>query len=172
MKTILKEITRADVKTINRWRHDREVVGFLGTPFRFINLETDGQWFDDYLKNRKNQVRCGIYVRPSNKLIGVVYLTQIDHVNRNAELSIMIGDRSYWGKRIGAAAAQSMLEHAFKDLNLHRVYLSVLKDNARAVRMYKNLGFKQEGKLEDALFKNGEYKDLILFGMTKKDFVV
>jgi RimJ/RimL family protein N-acetyltransferase len=167
---MLEEITAKDVPAINRWRKDKELVSHLGATFRFINIETDKQWFENYLKDRGNQVRCGIYLRP-RKLVGVVYLTHIDQVNRNAEFSIMLGEKKCWGKGIGSVAAKSMLEHGFKDLNLQRIYLYVVEDNKRAAGVYKKLGFRQEGILRKAVYKNGTYKNIFLMSVLKEEFL-
>lgn len=39
-----------------------------------------------------------------------------------------------------------MLEHAFSNMNLHRVELAVLEDNRRARALYEKVGFVEEGK--------------------------
>ncbi len=168
--TVLKEITQKDIPTINRWRHDREIINHLGSPFRFINVETDEKWFEHYMKNRHVQVRCGIYYGFKNKLVGVVYLTDMDSLNRNAELSIMLGDKSAWNKGIGSTAVKYMLAHAFGDLNLERVYLRVLENNKRAIAFYKKLGFVHEGTLRKMIYKNNVYHNMIMMSILKEEF--
>ena len=64
METIsLRELCEKDLSAINRWRNDRETIGMLGAPFRFINLATDEAWLADYQKSRGSQVRCSVFVR-------------------------------------------------------------------------------------------------------------
>jgi RimJ/RimL family protein N-acetyltransferase len=167
----LREISRADVPVINQWRNDKKLVDLLGSPFRFINIETDEAWFEDYLKNRMTQVRCGMYTADKNKLVGVVYLTHIDHINRNAELSIMIGPSEARHKGLGALAVKEMLSHAFNDLALNKVYLNVVEDNKRAVEFYRRMGFVKEGELRKASYKNGQYKDVLVMGILKSEFL-
>ena len=57
----LRELSRNDLKAINLWRSDRDLISFLGAPFRFIDLEVDERWFDSYLSGRGNTIRCAIY---------------------------------------------------------------------------------------------------------------
>ena len=43
-KYYLREIERKDIETINGWRNDKQVIDFLGAPYRFINQEVDNTW--------------------------------------------------------------------------------------------------------------------------------
>ena len=37
----LRELERKDLKKINSWRNDEEIISLLGAPYRFINQEVD-----------------------------------------------------------------------------------------------------------------------------------
>jgi len=43
--------------------------------------------------------------------------------------------------------------------DLHRLELTVMCHNERAVRLYQNLGYKIEGIRQDSLWVNGRYVD-------------
>ncbi|WP_416196935.1 GNAT family N-acetyltransferase [Pseudomonas sp. Teo4] len=62
------------------------------------------------------------------------------------------------------------MRHAFMDLNLNRVYLTVLENNARALSLYKKVGFKVEGTLRQAVFKNGEYCNMTQMSILADDY--
>lgn len=165
----LRELERQDMKTINGWRNNPEVISLLGAPFRYINLEVDENWFDSYMKNRSSCVRCAIL--DDDVLIGLVSLTGIDMLNRSAEFHIMIGDTGSQNKGAGTFATEEMLRHAFDNLNLNRVMLTVLEDNERAQHMYENVGFVREGYLREAVFKNGGYKDMYTYSILRDEFL-
>ncbi len=170
MNILLREISKEDLPTINQWRGDRSLVDSLGSPYRYVNMETDEEWFRHYQNHRDREVRLAICVGDARKVVGAVYLTSIDHVSRNAEFSILIGDTRHQGKGIGSEATRMMLDHAFRNLNLHRVYLTVLESNARAREMYTKHGFKVEGVLRDAVFKNGTYVNFVLMSLLRSEF--
>ncbi len=157
----LRELDRADLARINTWRADRELVDLLGANFRHVGAEIDNRWFDAYLGARTNNVRLAICRAADSALIGAVYLLEIDWVNRSAEFSIQIGEAEARGQGFGAAATRAALAHAFDDLNLHRVWLTLLASNARAESLYKKAGFEREGVLRDAAFKEGRYVDVV-----------
>jgi RimJ/RimL family protein N-acetyltransferase len=63
-----------------------------------------------------------------------------------------------------------MLRHAFNDLNLHRVFLSVLSSNAAAIRAYEKAGFRREGIAREAAYKRGRYEDLVDMAILAHEF--
>ncbi len=56
----LRELRREDMVKINQWRNDHELIDHLGAPFRYINLDVDYKWYDNYLLNRSTTIRCAI----------------------------------------------------------------------------------------------------------------
>ena len=139
----LRELERKDLTIINSWRNDYELIEQLGAPFRYINLEVDQKWFDLYMSNRGNQVRCAIVEEKKDDILGLVSLVSVNQMNQSAELHIMIGDKENQGKGIGSFAVKEMLNHAFFNMNLNRVELTVIENNKRAIHLY------EKGQLEN-----------------------
>jgi RimJ/RimL family protein N-acetyltransferase len=167
----LRDLARDDIPTINVWRQDRFVTDPLGAPPRHISLDVDLAWFDEYLRRRGTDVRCMICVADDPAPVGIVSLTSIHPVHRSAEFHMMIGRRDLYGKGIGTAATRQMLRHGFLDLNLQRIYLSVLASNVAALRVYEKAGFRHEGRARDAAFRNGQYEDTLLMALLRPEFV-
>ncbi|MGF6957513.1 GNAT family N-acetyltransferase [Paraburkholderia youngii] len=165
----LREIERGDLPTINAWRADKALVGLLGGTFRYVGPEIDGKWFDSYLSSRAGNVRLAVCLAATRELVGVTYLLGIDWVNRCAEFSIQIGVESARGHGIGEAATRLTLEHAFGDLNLNRISLTVLASNDRAIALYEKVGFRAEGLLRQAVFKDGRYLDVVPMALLAAD---
>lgn len=166
----LREITKEDMSIINNWRRSKDLVQSLGAPFRFINIETDEAWFSQYMSSRAQNVRCAICLSKTKEIVGVIYLLNIDSVMRGCDFGIMIGDVSHRGKGIGSMAMDMIIDHAFLDLNLNRIQLRVQPSNAHAIALYKKYGFKEEGVLREVIFKNGQYEDLLMMSLLRKDF--
>jgi RimJ/RimL family protein N-acetyltransferase len=102
--------------------------------------------------------------------IGNIDLHQIDWKNRHAELGITIGEKAYWNQGYGTDAICSMLKLAFREMNMHRIQLRVDADNARAIRCYIKAGFKKEGTLRDAVFREGKYIDQHIMSILQQEF--
>jgi RimJ/RimL family protein N-acetyltransferase len=78
---------------------------------------------------------------------------------------ITIGERDAWGRGLGTEATQLMLQHAFERLGLHRVGLAVFSYNTRAIRAYEKAGFRVEGRLREAIQRQGEFFDEVQMGI-------
>lgn len=166
----LRELIREDIPIINSWRSDRELIEHLGAPFRYINDAVDYKWYDNYMQNRNNTIRCSI-LNDEDEVIGLVSLTNIDRLNQKAIFHIMIGNSDKRGKGAGYYSTNEILKHAFLDMNLNRVELNVLKSNQKALALYEKIGFKREGIKKQAVYKNGEFKDLIIMAVLREDFI-
>ena len=166
----LREIERRDLTDINRWRNDDELIRQLGAPFRYINSDVDIAWYDSYLSNRSKMVRCAI-TDENDSIIGIISLVSIDTLHQCAELHIMIGRTTDQNKGAGTFAVQKMLEHAFLNLNLNRVELSVLSTNSRAIHLYKKCGFTYEGTKRQARFKHGEFQNMDLYSVLRDEYL-
>lgn len=165
----LREVTERDLDAINKYRNNKGLTDLLGGVLRFVNIETDQKWLQSYQGSRANNVRCAICLEDSDELIGVVYLLDIDWVSRTAEFAIFIGDEKHRGKGIGKETTIKMLQHGFSSMNLNRIHLKVLDYNERAIKLYERLGFKEEGIMRQAVYKNGEYRNLKLMSILKKE---
>ena len=167
----LRELSKTDLPLINSWRNDHAVIDLVGNNFLYIAKEVDENWYENYLQNRQQNKRLTIVDTAKDLAIGTIQLTNIHQINKSAEYSIMIGDKDYWGQGAGLAATKEILNHGFNDLNLNRIYLTVLVENTRAIKLYVKAGFSEEGREREAIFKNGRFHDLILMAVLRKDFI-
>ena len=165
----LREINKKDISKINQWRNDPELISMLGAPFRFIDIQVDENWFNSYMSNRNSMVRCSI-VDEKDEIVGLISLVSINYLNQSAELHIMIGDKENQGKGIGSFAVGTMLEHAFMNLNLQRIELTVLASNFRAQKLYEKFGFVKEGVKRKSKFKNGVFEDMYMYAVLKNEY--
>jgi diamine N-acetyltransferase len=170
IKISLKELERENLPLLNQWRNNPDIMNFLGNNFIYIAPSVEEDWYASYRKNRHTQVRLAIFDAENQNHIGLVNLTAIHPVNRSAEFSILIGDPNYWSKGVGRQATLEMLRHGFHHLNLNRIELKVLKDNVRAIGLYKKCGFQEEGCQRAAIFKNGQYQDLLCMALLREDW--
>ncbi len=168
----LRELERGDLLQLNKWRNDKEIIDLLGNNFLFINQSVDEEWFQNYLQTRDKNVRLAITVADTEEYIGNVNLLNIHQINLSAELSILIGNKDYQNKGAGPQAMQHMLEHGFNNLNLNRIYLTVLKDNEYAIKTYEKAGFVPEGVQRQAIFKNVRFYDMVMMGILREEFQV
>ena len=101
----------------------------------------------------------------TDKPLGSVYIRDIDAGHRKGEYGIFIGEEVARGRGIGTAAAKLMMQYAFEELKLHRLFLRVYADNLRAIRSYEKAGFVREAYLKDDVCVNGSFRDIVLMAV-------
>lgn len=167
----LRELTRSDLPQIHRWRQNKTVVHWLAEPFRYLNEETESEWFDHYQQNRHRQVRLAICLTKTHQHIGNIYLLNIHPVHRTAEISLFIGELAGHNQGHGTQAMHLCLQHAFEELNLNRLYLTVWTQNKPAIKLYEKLGFVKEGVAREAIYKAGKYENLYMYALVKSQWL-
>jgi RimJ/RimL family protein N-acetyltransferase len=105
-----------------------------------------------------------------DKLIGFVVLFNLKWNNGTATLAIGIGEPDFRGKGYGSDALHLTLGYAFRELNLHRVGLTVISYNARAIRAYEGVGFEREGVRREAIHRDGKRYDEIMMGVLRSEW--
>jgi len=92
-------------------------------------------------------------------------------VEHHAELGIVIGDKSQWSKGYATEAMHLIIEYGFNQLNLNMIYLAVVAFNERAAALYKRVGFVEEGRLRQRVYRDGSYHDELSMSMLKTEWL-
>jgi len=141
------------------WMNDVEATA-MDMPYR----PTDGTHLSTWLTSfatDTSKVLFAIRVTGSPNAVGFVLLSGISVASRCADLGIRIGRERDRGRGIGKAALALAVAYAWEHLNLARIQLRVLADNARAVRAYQANGFAVEGRHVNAAFIAGNWHDML-----------
>jgi len=168
-KVILRPLNKeTDLENAVRWFNDPEVVVFIAKMHLPVTVQEEAEWLDN-LKNRKDDVLLAIETIDGVHM-GSVGLHKINWVDRTAEAGMAIGKKSYWGRGYGTDAAMLVFSYAFNDLNLRKLNIRTFSFNERALGQLMKCGCKKEGVQKQQVFKNGKYRDIILFSLFKKDW--
>jgi len=156
----LSPIRSADSDALFRWINDRELVVF-NAGFRPVHAGAHAAWMKRIV-NSPDVAIFAIRVKRGDRLVGVCQLHSISAVHRSGELQIRIGAAAARGRGYGTEAVKLLVEFAFRDLNLHRVWLRVFRSNVRALKTYAAAGFVREGVMRDAAFVDGRFEDVVV----------
>ena len=152
-----------DYKTSIFWRKNERVWDGLGGNHYFVSEAYEKKWVEEkILQPKTNEIILAICLKKDDQYIGNVYLTDIDWINKNAQLHILIGEESTWGKGIGTKVINKIVDYGFNERNLHRIYSHILASNDASIRIHEKCGFIREGVLRNAVYKNGYYQDVIV----------
>jgi RimJ/RimL family protein N-acetyltransferase len=108
--------------------------------------------------------------RYQDQPIGLLTVSDLDPVAGKAELGIMLAGEESRGKGLAFEAMELILAYAFGELRLHRLYARVAPGNEPSVRLFQKLGFKEEGRIRDAMRRGDGYVDLLLFGLLEDEY--
>lgn len=164
----LRPMRKADLPALVAWTNDAEVDRYMDGGFP-KTLEAAEAWLLQTSKDR--QVRRYSIETLAGVLIGDLSLGQIAWRSGDAELTVRIGERDYWGRGLGTDAVSTLLDLAFGHLGLRRVYLRVYRFNARAVRTYEKCGFRREGVLRRGPKGCESWKEIVLMCKLKEEHV-
>ena len=165
----LRALEPSDLDRTWKWHNDQELYATLVRPFRYVSRAAEEEWIRRKAAYSQTEIQLAICLKQGDQHIGNISLTDIDWVARHAGVGIFLGEAKYQSKGYGQQAMRLLLRHAFHDLGLHHVYLVVLDDNARAIRLYEKCGFVVEGRLRQHAYKRGQFRDLIFMGICAGD---
>ena len=160
-----------DVYTSNwaSWFDDEETTFYMQQHYYPNSKEKQLAFFESEIKNNANKCQLGICPKGETTPIGMVSLQDIDHLNRKAEFSIIIGEKQQRRKQLSEEAMALILTHGFDSLNLRKIYSGTLI-KAWADSLCEKLGFVSQGVLQEDVFKHGRYWDVHLIAIFDEVF--
>ncbi|GAC1576690.1 MAG: GNAT family protein [Candidatus Elarobacter sp.] len=102
----------------------------------------------------------GIDALDGGRLVGVIWLWDVDRRHRRAEVRIVIGDSAARGRGYGADAVDVLARHAFVALGMRKLYAYVHAANAASLRAFERAGFCVEATLEREAYRDGRETDV------------
>lgn len=164
-KIYLRPLLQSDVgEKYLGWLNDPEINEYSRRR-QFPTTEPGLQSYFDQMGKSSNTIVLAIIVKENDLHVGNIQLGPIQWVPRMAEIAVLMGDKEWWNKGVGAEAMELVARHAFQTLNLHRLYAGTT--NPAFKRLMEKLEWTLEGTFRDAGFINGKYVDSYFFGTIK-----
>jgi RimJ/RimL family protein N-acetyltransferase len=116
---------------------------------------------------RFGDVRLTVVDRATGTPIGTAGLVDGSAEYRRARAFVVIGDAAYRGRGYGTDATRALCRLAFDAMNLDKVELEVVADNAPALAAYRRVGFVVEVRRRRALWLDGAWRDEYLMGLLR-----
>src|SRR5258705_11327843 len=142
-RVTLRPMTHADAPHLVRWANDPDYAWFQWgrKPGRFADDAAARNWMDVIAEHRGVM----FVIEYDGRAIGQTNYRDVQPKGKSAEVGIGIGEPGLWAKGLGREALGLLVRHLVDDLGLHRIYLSVLSYNDRAISSYQAAGFEVEG---------------------------
>ncbi|MGZ4820004.1 MAG: GNAT family N-acetyltransferase [Limisphaerales bacterium] len=160
-----------DVEKLHKWSNDPDIWRMLGGwHFPFSSRSTE-----EWVRTRKDnnltdQVFC--IDTPEEGLIGTANLVNIDWKNKTAFHGMMIGEANLRGRGYALDTVFAIMRYAFLDLGLNRLDGDMIAYNHRSIKFYlEKCGWKQEGIRRDWYYRDGQFHDKVVVGVTRADYI-
>ena len=164
----LRALKISDAPLILEWMHNENI----SRQFRF---DTKGQTIEtvEAFIRKSDDMNSDMHlavVDEADEYMGTISLKHIDKQDGTAEYAIVLREKAQ-GKGFARQATRALLDKAFTELGLKKVYLNVLSRNKRAIRFYESFGFKPEGEFKSHIVIDGEPQDLKWYAVFKQDYL-
>ncbi|QTD41891.1 GNAT family N-acetyltransferase [Sporosarcina sp. Te-1] len=164
-RLLLRLFERRDAETVKRLCDNYNIYkSTLYLPYPY-SLDDALVWMETHKKNfdEDQSYELAITDKESGELFGAISLSNNQRC-KNGEIAYWIGEE-YWGKGYGTEAAKAMIDFAFDEKKLHKVFARYFSSNPASGRIMDKIGMEREGILKDQVMKDGKYEHLIHFGI-------
>ena len=168
-RIILRNVRDEDVsEEYCSWMNDPEVTQFLECRFQ-KHTEDDLRAFVAGMEQDGDNVFLAIVLRDGNRHIGNLKISSINWRHRFADIGLLIGDKSCWGRNFGSEAIRLATDYAFDTLELHSLSAGLYDTNIGSLKAFGKAGWLQQGVRKNRFLCKGEYKDQILMGIVRDE---
>lgn len=112
----------------------------------------------DWVKFAHNQAENYAIEYEGKAVGGIGLLFKDDIYRKNAEIGYWLGE-PYWGLGIISEAIKQVVNHAFAQYEINRIYAGVFEYNPASMRVLEKAGFEKEAILKKSLVKEGKLYD-------------
>jgi ribosomal-protein-alanine N-acetyltransferase len=163
----LRPVRLSDVnENYYQWLNDPEVTAYLEIRHVPHSLESIKRYVEA-MGDNPNEILLAICLKENGRHVGNIKLGPINWIHRFAEVSLVVGEKSIWGKGIGTEALRLLSCFAFDVLNLHKLRSGCYEGNIGSAKAFLKADFVQEGILRNQWHINGRYQNEIVFGLCR-----
>ncbi len=171
-KISLRAVSEDDLPSLLSWRNNPDFRKYF-REYRELTLQNQKQWFDRYVVNDNTTLMFSIVLNDDKQtLIGACGLCYINHVNRNADLSLYIGHEDAYidDKGYAAESCDLLFRYGFGELNLHKIWTEIYEFDQPKFKLYSEIGLTQDGLLRDNYFHDGRWHNSRMMSILAKEY--
>lgn len=167
-RVYLKLIEEEDLGKRVEWLNNPRIQKTLNYDYP-VSLAKTQKWFHNKLMDDTRR-EFSVFNIDTDEHIGFAGLINIEKTTMKSELHAVIGDTKYWGGRSGIETYKLLMDYAFKELGLNKIYGYQLVHNKSAHRVVELLGWTRDGLLRQDLFSHGKLVDRYVVSILKEDW--
>ena len=166
MSVQLRPFRQADVELLVRFATDPS----LSEPFQWFGFAPSQnlrrRWEEDGLLGKDPH---HLAIVESDAVIGWVMWRQGSRRwSGVVEIGAVVAPE-HRGRGAGTAAQHQLVEYLFATTPVHRIWAGTEVDNMAEQRALEKCGFQREGVLRQNVFRGGEWRDSVIYGLLRTD---
>jgi len=149
------------------WLNDPQVNHFLEVRHTTQTLES----VRAFVRNarQRDEFHFGIFDRTGNKHVGNIKVGPIFRQHSVGDVSLFIGERSYWGRGLAAEAISGVSRYSFQALDVQKLSASMYVSNEASRRAFLKCGYREEGLRRAHYLLDGNREDILELGLLPRD---
>ncbi len=173
-KIVLRALEREDLKVLHRWQNDEEIMRLARSfPDHVISMVALEAEFEKELRGEDTGRRAYIIEEKSTgKPVGwaTIRIHQFQRSMTSADVGLALGEKKAWKRGYGTETTGLLLDEVFQQLNLHRAEWWTYAENTASVKLAEKMGFREDGRLREAVFFDNRFHDLVVLGMLRNEY--
>ena len=161
----LRKWNEADLTNLVKYANNNNVAKWLTNGFPHPYTQEDGK---AYLSSIANDNPTKVFAIDVNgEFVGAIGIfPQSDIHEKSAEIGYWLAEE-YWGNGIMTQAIREIVAYGFQTFDIVRIFARPFATNLPSQRILEKAGFTLEARLKNALFKNGEIIDEVIYSKLK-----
>ncbi|MCP4361407.1 MAG: GNAT family N-acetyltransferase [Chloroflexi bacterium] len=166
--------TKEDAPALAAWTQDGRYLPLQeNTPPHPMSVAQAKKMLDELLKEadeKRNSFWFGIRTLDETELLGIIGLGWVDWSNGAAYMKINMKELAEYSKTYTEEALALMQRYVFHELQMHRLSLTTQDYNDGLVAVLQKMGFAEEVRHREAVYRYGRRWDSLHFGMLAADW--
>lgn len=121
--------------------------------------------YDNFMADKSYEF--AVTDKETGDVFGAIALSNNQRFN-HGEIAYWIGE-PYWGNGYATEAAQAILQFAFEEKKLYKVFARYFSSNIASGKVLEKMGMKKEGILKAHVIKDSKYEDLVYYGIINEN---
>ena len=156
---VLKETREQDLDRVLEIEGKEENLAYVYNWSRSQHLDT---------MNNRDQKHLCLWDPTEERIMGYMILAGMQSPHESLELMRITIDEK--GEGFGKEAIRWVKNFCFDTLGYHWLWLDVFTNNHKAISIYRQLGFTEEGILRDCKKYGDSYRSMMLFSILEGEY--
>lgn len=133
--------------------------------------DTVWKWIKQQRAGGEGYFGFAIRLKAGDRLVGDCSLKYLHRYYRHADVGIGIAQPEDRNQGYGSDALRTLLRFGFMELDLYRIGLDTNSYNLSAIAAYKKVGFVEEGRIRETVWRDDRYYDTVVMSILQPEWM-